>query len=259
MLSSTSSSKSDLADVSRALADGIFDVACILQKPLNAYFGPIVSESNENQQQQQPEDRSSSTPGRETRDSIMVNKWLKYFERCGRGCAMMRTHRAHEYVLRGLPASLRGELWLVFSGALFDVRSCSSEIRTVHFIRLCVILYCISLHDVPTLQMESQPGYYEELVRRVGEHVKGRGGTGAGAGGPMPPSWDHAREEIERDLHRSLPEHAAYQSPVGIGALRRVLCAYALRNPAIGYCQAMNILTSVFLLFVHGVSLFGCV
>lgn len=99
--------------------------------------------------------------------------------------------------------------------------------------------------------MESQPGYYEELVRRVGEHVKGRGGTGAG--GQMPPSWDHAREEIERDLHRSLPEHAAYQSPVGIGALRRVLCAYALRNPAIGYCQAMNILTSVFLLFVHGV------
>lgn len=152
MLSSTSSSKSDLADVSRALADGIFDVACILQKPLNAYFGPIVSESNENQQQQQqPEDRSSSTPGRETRDSIMVNKWLKYFERCGRGCAMMRTHRAHEYVLRGLPASLRGELWLVFSGALFDVRSCSSDIRTVHFIRLCVILYCISLHAVPTL------------------------------------------------------------------------------------------------------------
>ena len=98
--------------------------------------------------------------------------------------------------------------------------------------------------------MESQPGYYEELVRRVGEHVKGRGG------GAIAPSWDRAREEIERDLHRSLPEHAAYQSPIGIGALRRVLCAYALRNPAIGYCQAMNILTSVFLLFVNGAHLY---
>ncbi|RDX54206.1 TBC-domain-containing protein [Lentinus brumalis] len=76
------------------------------------------------------------------------------------------------------------------------------------------------------------PGYYERLLA---EH-QGRINT--------------STEEIEKDLHRSLPEYSAYQSEEGISALRRVLQAYSFKNPETGYCQAMNILAAAILIYM---------
>ncbi|KAJ3745863.1 rab-GTPase-TBC domain-containing protein [Lentinula detonsa] len=78
----------------------------------------------------------------------------------------------------------------------------------------------------------SNPGLYEQLL----EQNAGRTTT--------------STEDIEKDLHRSLPEYAGYQSEDGIGALRRVLQAYSFKNPELGYCQAMNILAAAILIYM---------
>jgi hypothetical protein len=57
-------------------------------------------------------------------------------------------------------------------------------------------------------------------------------------------------EDIENDLHRSLPEYAGCQTEEGIGEMRRVLRVYPWRNEEVGYCQAMNILAAAILMFV---------
>lgn len=140
--------------------------------------------------------------------------WEKHFGVFGRGITMFRTEETTARILNGVPDKLRSEIWLLLSGA--------------------------------ELEKSSNPGYYRFMV----EASRGLKTL--------------ANDEIERDLHRSLPEHSAFQDPkasknkssiihehsgVGIGALRRVLAAYAHRNPYIGYCQAMNIVTSVLLIY----------
>uniref|UniRef100_A0A4W5KUQ1 TBC1 domain family member 8B n=1 Tax=Hucho hucho TaxID=62062 RepID=A0A4W5KUQ1_9TELE len=135
----------------------------------------------------------------ENLDPKMEQSWNIHFSEYGRGTSMFCTKKTRDLIVRGVPEALRGELWMLFSGAVND--------------------------------MATNPGYYSELVdQSLGTSTL-------------------ATDEIERDLHRSLPEHPAFQSDTGISALRRVLTAYAYRNPKIGYCQAMNILTSVLLLY----------
>ncbi|KAG5355651.1 GTPase-activating protein [Yarrowia sp. B02] len=64
-------------------------------------------------------------------------------------------------------------------------------------------------------------------------------------------------ELIERDLYRTFPDNVYFRKAEGevdetpmIMALRRVLRAFALHHPKVGYCQSLNFLAGLLLLFM---------
>lgn len=56
--------------------------------------------------------------------------------------------------------------------------------------------------------------------------------------------------EISRDACRSFPEHDYYTDGDGCAVLESILCAYSWRNSAIGYCQSMNLISALLLLYM---------
>ncbi|KAI0648684.1 TBC-domain-containing protein [Trametes meyenii] len=57
--------------------------------------------------------------------------------------------------------------------------------------------------------------------------------------------------EIDKDVCRTMPLNIFFgRTGAGVEKLRRVLMAYSKRNPSVGYCQGMNLVTST-LLLVH--------
>ncbi|CAK8677308.1 unnamed protein product [Clavelina lepadiformis] len=67
-------------------------------------------------------------------------------------------------------------------------------------------------------------------------------------------------KQIELDLLRTLPNnrHFSSLSSSGIDQLRRVLRAYSIHNPSIGYCQGLNRIVAVSLLYLCEEEAFWC-
>ncbi|KZP22612.1 TBC-domain-containing protein [Athelia psychrophila] len=79
-----------------------------------------------------------------------------------------------------------------------------------------------------------EPGLFQDLLAQGG----GEADRGTGV-------------EIEKDVGRTMPLNIFFGgNGAGVVKLRRVLTAYSRRNPAVGYCQGMNLITST-LLLVH--------
>lgn len=52
--------------------------------------------------------------------------------------------------------------------------------------------------------------------------------------------------EVERDVARTFPTHSYFREEEARASLTRVLSAYAVWNPSLGYCQSMNFIAVCF-------------
>lgn len=73
------------------------------------------------------------------------------------------------------------------------------------------------------------PGYYEDLVASETEDPD-------------------IVSQIQVDIHRTLTDNVFFRNGPGVTKLNEVLLAYSRRNPQVGYCQGMNLITASLLL-----------
>ncbi|NWS09815.1 TBD2B protein, partial [Pachyramphus minor] len=101
--------------------------------------------------------------------------------------------------------------------------------------------WCVNLH-VKKFKDSTVPGYFQNLLQNALE------------------KQNPASKQIELDLLRTLPNNKHYSSPTseGIQKLRNVLLAFSWRNPDIGYCQGLNRLVAIALLYLEQEDAFWC-
>jgi hypothetical protein len=135
-----------------------------------------------------------------------------------------KSTKVKRFVRKGIPPDWRGAAWFWYAGG-------------------------------PSM-IEKNPSLYDELVRKAAD------------GGTNPTD----EELIERDLNRTFPDNIKFkpdpvrepngtsrnsqhsitepETPI-LQALRRVLQAFSIYNPRIGYCQSLNFLAGLLLLFMN--------
>ncbi|KAK3063511.1 hypothetical protein LTS18_014941 [Coniosporium uncinatum] len=161
-------------------------------------------------------------------------KWEGFMKQYGLSTASPirfppRGDKTKRYIRKGIPPEWRGAAWFWYAGG--------------------------------PARLAQQPGLYAELVEQV-------------QAGKLN---DADREHIERDLNRTFPDNIRFKpdvpapleshpqdaingdnphpdsivpEPPLLRSLRRVLQVFAVHNPSIGYCQSLNFLAGLLLLFL---------
>ncbi|XP_058398180.1 TBC1 domain family member 2B isoform X3 [Diceros bicornis minor] len=134
-----------------------------------------------------------------------------------------------------------------FASTMNREMMCSPELKNLiragipHEHRSKVWKWCVDLHT-RKFKDTTEPGYFQTLLQKALE------------------KQNPASKQIELDLLRTLPNNKHYSCPTseGIQKLRNVLLAFSWRNPDIGYCQGLNRLVAVALLYLEQEDAFWC-
>lgn len=149
--------------------------------------------------------------------------------------------KAKRFVRKGIPPEWRGAAWFYYAGGpkiLANNRGVYDH-----------MLKCAAngqLKDVCRDDIE------RDLYRTFPDNVRFRRKAAApppGQGSPPDLTPAHSRNNSTQSANP--PPRAPGSEPEIIDALRRVLQAFAVFNPSIGYCQSLNFLGGMLLLFVE--------
>ena len=137
----------------------------------------------------------------------------------------------------GVPPSMRAKVWLAFSGAGKRMRSHPNV-----YAQLCKNVAAHFEGGAGTTAQEAQGGpeadstCVEGAVGTAGSSSSG-GGSGGGSSSGSQQIAHRVLEQVEKDLRRT---DVGENGTEKLGAMRRVLCAFAAFNPDVGYVQGMN-------------------
>ncbi|KAL8728372.1 MAG: hypothetical protein Q9166_005416 [cf. Caloplaca sp. 2 TL-2023] len=145
-----------------------------------------------------------------------AKKWITYMKE--QGCSTYfpeqfpdRSPKTLRYIRKGIPPAWRGAAWFYYSGG--------------------------------SKFLQTNPNTYSSLLSRSKTSELSSNDV----------------ESIERDLHRTFPDNIYFKpdQPATQGSetallssLRRLLQAFAIYRPQIGYCQSLNFLAGLLLLFL---------
>lgn len=145
-------------------------------------------------------------------------KWQSYMRKCKLIGSTPhdfphQSAKTQQYVRKGIPPAWRGAAWFHYAGGKSLIKK--------------------------------HPHLYENLLARSGTSELS----------------DHDKDIIERDLHRTFPDNLRFKpeksrasnDPIELpllSSLRNVLRAFSLHAPKIGYCQSLNFICGLLLLFL---------
>ena len=140
-------------------------------------------------------------------------QWVKFLGRCSiDSISHNRKDRSlKRLVYEGVPVAFRGPVWNALSGA----------------------------KELKAESDRTYNEYCEDAIKVISDNdaqkvsIEGQNNRGCDKG--------QAIKDIEKDVFRTFPDHSMFDvDGTGIQQLRRILLAYSVWNPAVGYCQGFK-------------------